>query len=382
MQLPPRRGRSGRRVWRRTRRASAVLACALPSLAVPGCGGADDAAEPPSDPPVVEVVRVEPEPLVDTAVFSGQLDAEQSVMIRSELEGVVRSIEFEQGQRVEEGQILFRLRDGEQKARLREAIANRDLARQRWERARNLVSRDASSAAQADTAQAEYEVARARVDLARVELARTRIRAPFDGVVGQRHVDVGARVVEETELTRIDAVDRLQLTFGISDEGLPHARVGMKVKAWVRPYPGEKFPGEVFFVSPSLDPRNRRIWVKAWIDNGDGRLVPGLFANVDLEVRRLEEAIVVPESAIAIDQQGPYVWKLDEANRATRMPVEIGLRERGIVEILQGLPPGTRVVSAGIHKVSEGSEVRISDNPLVGRARQLPPEGTLIGEGT
>jgi membrane fusion protein (multidrug efflux system) len=244
------------------------------------------------------------------------------------------------------------------------------------------VSHNASSKAQADAARAEWEVARARVDLARVALERTRIRAPFDGIVGQRYVDPGARVEEENELVRVDAVDRLQLTFAISDEGLPFAKPGMRIDAWVRPYPGEKFPGEVFFVSPSLDPTNRRIWVKAWIDNADRRLAPGLFANVDLELRRVAEAIVLPESAVAIDHQGAYVWKIDDEDRAARLPVQIGVRERGVVEIVQGIPVGTRVVSAGTHKVSEGTPVRAAENPLAGRARQNPAEGSLIGEGT
>jgi membrane fusion protein (multidrug efflux system) len=181
---------------------------------------------------------------------------------------------------------------------------------------------------------------------------------------------------------RLDAVDRLQVTFGISDEGLPHAHPGLRVEAWVRPYPGEKFPGEVFYVAPTLDPRNRRIFVKAWIDNKDHRLAPGLFANVDLVVRRVEQAMVVPESAVAQDEQGTYVWQVDEDDRVARQPIEIGVRERGIVEVLQGLRPGTRVVSAGTHKVAEGMHVEISTEPLVERAGTTPAEGALIGEGT
>lgn len=352
-------------------------------LALPGCGDGNDASGGFDRPtPVVEVMRVEAAPLVDVATFSGQLDAEQSVMVKPEIEGVVASIEFEQGQKVAKGDVLFRLRADEQVARLREAQANRDLAGEAWKRAQQLLTRDASSRAQADVVKAEFEIAKARVDLARVELNRTEIRAPFDGVVGLRRVDLGARVDEETEMVRLDSVDRLQVTFGISDIGLPFARKGMTVKIWVRPYPGEKFPGEVFFVSPSLDPRNRRILVKAWIDNSDRRLAPGLFANVDLEIRRIEEAVVVPESAVAQDQQGSYVWVVGEDETVTRRPVEIGLREQGTVEVVQGLPEGARIVTAGIHKVSEGDAVRISGTNLVGQARSAPAEGTLIGEGT
>jgi membrane fusion protein (multidrug efflux system) len=156
----------------------------------------------------------------------------------------------------------------------------------------------------------------------------------------------------------------------------------MKVQAWVRPYPGQKFPGEVFFVSPTLDPRNRRIWVKAWIDNANHKLAPGLFANVDLEVRRIEDALVVPESAVGTDRQGPYLWRVDEDDRASRLPIEIGLRERGVVEVIQGLSPGTRIVSAGIHKVDEGDSIRVAETPLVGRTRGTTPEGSLIGQGS
>jgi membrane fusion protein (multidrug efflux system) len=363
------------------RRAELALLAAAAGIAL-GCGGAGDPGELAEKPVRVEVMRIDPGPLVDVAVFSGQLDAEHSVMIQPEMEGIIESVDFEQGQVVEAGAILFHLRSREQEALLREAQANANLARERWERSEQLVSREASSLAQRDVVKAEYEIAQARVEVARVALDRTRIRAPFSGVVGQRLVDIGSRVEQETELVRIDAIDRLQVTFGISDEGLPHARTGLKVEAWVRPYPGERFPGEVFYVAPTLDPRNRRIWVKAWIDNRDRRLAPGLFANVNLEVRRVEKAMVVPESAVAQDDQGPYVWKVDDEDRIARLPVEIGLRERGIVEIVQGLPPGTRIVSAGTHKVSEGIHVEVSTDPLVGRALSTPPEGALIGEGT
>ena len=352
-------------------------ACALGA-----CGSAGDATGPPEKPVRVEVLRIEPGPLVDVAVFSGQLDAEHSVVIQPEMEGIVDSIDFVQGQQVEKGAVLFRLRSREQEALLREARANRNLAKERWDRSEQLLSREASSLEQRDVAKAEYEMAEARVEIASLALDRTRIRAPFSGVVGEHLVDVGARVEKKTQLVRIDDVARLQLTFAITDEGLPHARPGMKVEAWVRPYPGEKFPGEVFYVAPTLDPRNRRIFAKAWIDNEDRRLAPGLFANVDLQVRRVESAMVVPESAIALDNQGPYVWMVDEEDRVQRLPVEIGLRERGIVEVVQGLPPGTRIVSAGTHKVTEGVQVEISTDPLVGRATSTPPEGALIGEGT
>jgi len=381
MDFPPEIAAFGRRpgLWTG---AALMPWLALVACLVLACGEDGDASDWSKPPTTVEVMRIEPGPLADVATFSGQLDAEHSVMVKAEVEGVVAAIEFQQGQEVAEGDVLFRLRDQEQVARLREAQANRSLGAQRWKRAQQLLTRDASSKAQSDVAKAEYDIARARVDLAQVELDRTSVRAPFDGVVGLKLVEVGDRVDEDMELVRIDSVDRVQVSFGITDVGLPFARTGMKVQVWVRPYPGEKFPGDVFFVSPTLDPRNRRILVKAWIDNQDRRLAPGLFANVDLMIRSIEEALVVPESAVAIDQQGPYVWVVDEDDTASRRPIEIGLRERGVVEVVQGLSAGIRIVTAGTHKVSEGETVLISDNPLVGRAGATPAEGSILGEGT
>jgi membrane fusion protein (multidrug efflux system) len=384
MEKAPRVCASGSiRAGRAARVAVCLAALALwLALALLMAGCDSDAEEQGQRAVTVEVMRVEPELLIDVAVYSGQLDAEHSVTVKPEIDGIVASIDFEQGQDVAAGDVLFTLRNQEQAARLREARANRNLARGRWNRAKQLVSRDASSLAARDVAQAELEIAEARVELARLQLDRTEIRAPFDGVVGRRFVDIGARIDQDTELARVDAIERLELNFGITDEGLSLARVGMKVQARVRAYPGQQFAGEVFFVSPTLDPRNRRIWVKAWIPNGDHLLRPGLFANVELELRRIENAIVVPESAVAVDRQGPFVWKVDAEQRATRLPIETGLRERGVVEVIQGLPPGTSIVSAGAHKVSEGSRVEVSEDPLVGRARHAPPEGSLIGEGT
>ena len=379
MEFPPENGAFGHP----RRLAPGRFVALLPALwLLPGCGSDGDAAVFVKEPATVEVMRIEPGPLADVATFSGQLDAEHSVMVKSEIEGVIASIAFDQGQEVSEGDVLFRLRSQEQVAKLREAEANRALAGEVWKRAQQLLTRDASSQAQSDVARAEHEIAVARVELAQVELDRTEVRAPFDGVVGLRLVDVGDRVDEDTAMVRVDDVDRLQVSFGIADIGLPFARTGMKVQVWVRPYPGEKFPGEVFFISPTLDPRNRRILAKAWIDNSDRRLAAGLFANVDLQIRQVEDAMVVPESAVAIDQQGAYVWVVDEDDTVSRRPIEIGLRELGVVEVVQGLAPGIRIVTAGTHKVSEGDAVLISENPLVGRVGAAPPEGSLIGEGT
>ena len=360
---------------------AAVCSLALSLLlAGVGCGSSEDG--PPQRPPAsVEVTRLEPELLRDVATFSGQLDAEHSVLLKPETEGLVEAIRFEEGQDVEKGRVLIRLRNAEQVARLREAKATLALAEEEFGRAEELVRRDAVSKAAMDRAAAQLGVARARVDLARVELDRTSIRAPFDGVVGMRLVDPGDFVDEKSPLLQIDAVARLQVTFALTEHAIAF---GAPSRVWIRvlPFPGEVFPGEVFYVSPTVEPSTRRVYIKAWVANEDRRLRAGLFANVDLEIARRENAILVPESAVVFDRQGTYVWRVDEQDVPARAPIDLGLRQEGRVEVTVGLHAGDRIVVAGTHKVMEGKKVRAAAPSNTGQARRESKEGAPGGAGT
>ena len=366
------------------RRATPLLAL-LAALAVPGlaCGpdGVDAGHASEASPITVELFKVEPQLLRDIATFSGQLDAEYSVEVKSETSGVVEALLFEEGRAVKKGDVLFQLRDDEQVARLNEAVANRNLAQEVWDRTQQLVSRDAASAAQRDRAAAELSVAKARVDLARVAVNRTRIAAPFDGVVGARFVAPGDRITDKKTLVRIDSIDRLQLSFAISEQGVAFARNGVKLGVRVRPYPDEVFSGEVFFVSPSLDPATRRMILKAWVPNADHRLRPGLFANVDLEIAQRANALLVPEAAVVFDRAGTYVWRARE-EVAERVPIEIGLRQGGNVEVTLGLSPGDTIVTAGTHKVIEGRRLRAAAPAESGQARGEPRASAPRGSGS
>ncbi len=380
--MPDRRppGAASRRAaWARPKLAL-VLAAALAMA----CGGsASEGGEGfEANPVTVEAQRVEPETLRDIATFGGQLSSESSVQVKAERSGIIEAIAFEEGQEVAKGDVLFQLRDDEEVARLHEAEATLRLARHVHERTKELATRDAVSEAQRDRVAADLTVAEARVDVARVALARTRVRAPFDGVVGMRLVAPGDRITAKDPLVQIDAVDRLQVTFGIAEVGILFARVGAPVEVRVSPYPQEIFPGEVFFVSPSIEPSTRRVVLKAWVPNPHRKLRPGLFANIDLEVGERESAIVVPESAIVFDREGTYVWKLDADQVPTRVPVQLGLRRAGRVEVTLGLQHGDTIVVSGTHKVMAGKPVALAAPLSAGQAQQRAPGSAPVGEGT
>jgi len=328
-----------------------------------GCErGGEQGAEPkgkPESPAVrVEAVELVPELLIHQVALTGQLSAENSVMVKSEIEGVIVSVHGEEGQPVAQGDLLFRLRDGRQLARLHEAKAQLALAEDVYRRTQRLSSEDISSQAMRTEASAGRDEALAKVELAQAELARTRIVAPFDGVLGSRFVSPGQRMDEEP-MVELAAVDRLQLVFTVPEVSIGLARLGAQVEARVIAFPGERFAGEVFFVSPTLDSATRRLVIKAWVPNPDRRLKPGMFANVDIEIARMEGALMVPESAVVYDRHGIYVWRATEDLRAEKVPIEIGLRQAGRVQVLAGLAAGDRVISAGTNKVMAGKRLAL-----------------------
>src|SRR5690606_8900505 len=231
---------------------SCSVACALAAaLLLCACGGGESAhgatAGPGGGgprPPAVEVVTLAPESFRPRTALLGELRSVESVTVKPELAGVIESIGFEEGQSVTRGTVLFQLRDDEQGARLAEAVA------------------------------------RAREERYRAELERTRIRAPFDGVVGARLVSPGARVTPDDALVRIDAVDPMELVFTIPEVSLPLARIGAPFELAVASYPGRTFQGTISFVAPTVDPANRRILIKGRVPNPERERLPGLLSTV------------------------------------------------------------------------------------------------------
>jgi membrane fusion protein (multidrug efflux system) len=359
----------------RALRAFALGAVAPALLTACGDPAADHRGGRP--PTFVEAMRVEPQPFRDVVELVGQLEADESVVIKPEIAGIVESIDFQEGETVPAGKVLFRLQSARQRASLREAQARRLLAADVFRRTSELAKKQISATAELDRARAELEAADAAVEITQVELDRTEIRAPFDGSVGARQVSPGDRVDGDTSLVQIDKIDRLQLLFAVPETAVRLVRNGIDVSLSVAPFPGERFPGKVFFVAPSLDPETRRLMLKAGVPNAEGRLRPGMFATIEAEVERIDAALVVPESAIVYDSAGAFVWRIGEGDVPVRVPVELGPRREGSVVVRKGLAPGDRVVSAGTHKVVPGAPVviRASDGETPAGEPAAAPAG-------
>jgi membrane fusion protein (multidrug efflux system) len=350
-------GMRAQQIASRMGRRAPWAALALSLLIAAGCGSDEESDYAPSA--VVEAEPIQPRRFAERLELVGQFTARESVMIRPELDGVLASVAFEEGQRVKKGDLLFTLRSGEQRAALREANAQRALALDVFKRTEALSKVKISALSELDRARAEVEAAEANVDMARINLERTEIRAPFHAAVGARLVSPGDRVHTDTDLVQLDAVDKLRLEFSLPEAIVSLARSGLPVAVRVAAYPDEVFSGEVYFVSPSLDPYSRRLPLKAWILNEQGRLRPGMFARVEVEVDRALRALVVPDSAIAYDATGTFVWRVSAEQRAERVPVELGARRDGHVVVRKGIAAGDIIVTSGNLKLFPGIAVQI-----------------------
>lgn len=349
-----------------------VSACKR-QAAGPGTGGA-------TAMPVV-AVEAKAKPVSESLTLVGTLAANESVDIKSETDGIVQEIGFEEGQRVEKGQLLLRLDDTKLAATLAEAEASLRLSTLTFERAKQLFQDKLVSQQEYDQAAATFDRSRASVDLMKRQLKDARLVAPFAGTVGARQISPGQVMTRATLLTSLVDLDPVKVDFWVPERFLSQVQIGQRIEIGVAAYPGKKFGGDVYFVAPQLDEATRRAQMKARIANPDGLLKPGMFANLELTLELRQNAIVIPEIALLWDGDVArvFVVQTTPTNRIVELRlVELGVRSPGEVEIAQGLKAGELVVTEGLQKIGPASPVMISG---AASTNALTPASKAAGDG-
>ena len=309
-------------------------------------------------PVPIEAAVVGTAPIVDRIQAIGTLAAEQSIMVRSEVPGIVTRIHVGESSPVRRGQPLFSLDDSIARAELQQAEAALNLSQRNYERALELARSGAGTARARDEAQASLEANRALVALMRARLEKTVIQAPFDGTVGLKRVDVGAYITVGQDLVTLDAIDTVNVDFSVPERFLRFVSVGRALSIEADALPGRTFAGEINALSPRIDPDGRSLAVRGTAPNPDHALKPGMFVRVSVIVAQREHAIVVPEQAIIPQGDQIFVYRIVD-DKAVRTPVKLGLRSFGRVEIVSGLSEGELIITAGQLKVQDGNAVRI-----------------------
>jgi membrane fusion protein, multidrug efflux system len=325
-----------------------------------GGGGAGSRGGGPSQPPEVRTVAAWTGQ-VETVVRSvGQIRAVDSVTLASEVAGMVRTIHFDEGAAVQAGDLIIELDDTRARAELQSAKAVRDRAARQLERYEQAASTSAAGLPELDTVRTELAQAEAQYELAQIRVRDHRIAAPFDGVVGLRLVSPGAYIQPGTALTTLTTVDPVDVEFAVPELYLASLRPGLTVAARSPAYDSE-FPAMVRVVTPQIDPSTRTALVLARADNPGGLLRPGMFVNVRLVLGTRDDAVLIPESALQFQGSQASLYTVEpgaEGDEVRSRRIRLGERRGAIVEVLEGVGAGERVVVSGLQRIRDGVRVR------------------------
>ncbi len=331
----------------------------------------------------VEVARVELMDLKDDTQAVGSLRSRQSVVLRPEVSGRVTQLNFRDGMRVRKGQLLVQLDDQLQRAQVRQSEAELSIAQANHKRNQDLAAQNFISQRSVDESAANLQVAQARLALARATAARLRIVAPFDGITGIRSVNVGDYLKDGADVVNVEDMDTVFVDFRLPERFQSRISRGQQASVELDALPGRKYSAVIQAIDPLIDSNGRSVGVRGCIDNRQLQLRPGMFARINAVFSERENALVIPEEAILPQGARQFVVKVissaDQENPITqRVPVKVGMRSPGRVEILEGLTAGDTVVTAGHQRVQrDGTPVRVKE---VQRTAAVPAGKTPNGD--
>ena len=340
--------------------------------AAPAQAAAGAAAAKPQGLPV-KAVPVKVGKVADEVTAVGSLLAEESVIIRPEIDGRIAGLHFQEGQAVSAGTRLVTIDSTEVEAQVAGVRADLKTEEQRLVRTQELfdqrfISKDALDVQNGNTARL-----RAKLREAESRVAKTVIRAPFSGTVGLRQVSPGAYVKAGSDIVRLEGIGSIKVDFRIPEVYMAKVRPNQEISLRLDAYPGEEFHGRVYAVEPVIDEKTRTILMRARIPNKSNKLKPGMFARVVVTLENRPNAILVPEQAIWPQGQDIYVFRVVEG-KAALTKITIGNRQPGQVEIVHGLNPDDIVVTEGQMKLRDGAPVMVMSAPP-----EVPPGAPAAG---
>jgi len=326
----------------------------------------------PPPPASVSIATAKSETIPNLLTAVGDLAAVHQVNVTSDVNGRITEIRFTAGASVKEGTPLVQLFDGPEQGDLANFKAQLRVAQISLDRAKQLAERQVGPQATVDTAQAAFDQASAGIAKTEAIISQKLVRAPFDGELGVRKVEVGQYLTAGTQIVSLTDLSALYANFTVTEKDSAQLKVGQIVRIAVDAYPGRTFEGKITTIEPQIATETRNIRVQATIQNPDKILKPGMFATTTIVLPDKPPVITVPETAVDYTLYGDSVYLLSEKKEedgntkltVTRTFVQTGNRIEGRAEILKGVKEGDRVVAVGQLKLQSGSAVTISDNPV------------------
>ncbi|GAB4222003.1 MAG: efflux RND transporter periplasmic adaptor subunit [Francisella sp.] len=332
------------------------------------------------------VEKTDWEQVIDTI---GEAKAYQTTDISSQSGGIVSEINFESGQEVKKGDILFKLDTSQLKASLKEALSNLKLAKITKDRYDKLVKQKAISKESADKANADYLSALAQVQNIESQISFKEVRAPFDGKIGIRNINLGEYFNTGASAATLTTLSPILINFPVPQNKISMIKVGQKIDFYSDAYPGETFTAEITAINSFINDSNRSITVEATYENSKHKIVPGMFLTVQIKLPVKKDAIVIPRNAIAYNLYGQTVFTLepvvkdgkpvkasytstagggmkdittdDTLYKVGQENIEV-LETRNNLALVKGLKPGMIIITSGQNKVRKGAYAIVNNS--------------------
>lgn len=299
---------------------------------------------------------------VESQAMSREVSAIGTGIANNSIQLIAPSSEFlvelnvSEGKKVAKGEVIARLNNVQQRARVAELESVLLEQSRQLERLKNLATTQATAQSMLDEQTTRVNSTRAQLDIAKQQLSDMTIRAPFAGHLGLRRVSQGAYVTSGTEITTLDDMQQLRVEFSVAERYLAEVAVGMPFNVTNVAYGNIPFSGSVTAIDTRLDPVTRSVTVHGIIQNDNLQLRPGMLLNVRLQLEN-RDVLRISEKALVPQQNRHYVFLVDADNRVQQKEIQIGQRIPGWVEVVAGLRDGDEIIIEGVQKVRTGITV-------------------------
>lgn len=325
---------------------------------VPGCSNEQAGGGGFSMPPMpVEVAQAKVQKVTDQFEAVGTIEAIEAITVVSEIDATVVGLPFQEGRVIKRGELIAQLDDSQLAAEVARAEALRLQSQTSYDRVKTIVEQRAAAPQDLDDAGAALKVAEANLAVAKSRFAKTRIIAPFDGIIGARKVSVGTFLRTGQAITELANIDEIRANFSTPERFLHQLSRGAEVTVSTTAYPGHEAKGRIIAIEPVLDPTTRSVRIVARVSNPGRKIRQGMSADISVVLGERPSAITIPNEAVFASGNQSFVFVVKPDSTVVRVALTLGTRLADVVEVVQGLEPGSQVVRAGHQKLFDGARV-------------------------
>lgn len=307
----------------------------------------------------VKAMLIKTGELTDYISVNGSTVANEKVFVSSEVAGKITAIKFSEGMLVKKGATLVQLDDQELQAQMRELQVRKELTQKIAERLQSLYAKEGVSLQEYEIARAEADQVKAQMTLLSVQIDKRTIRAPFEGLLGLRQVSDGAYLSPGSPIVELVSINPINIEFSIPEKYSRKVARGTRINFRLDGS-DEQFSATVVAKEPNIDANTRTLKLKASAPNPQGRILPGAFTNISVNLSEYDKAIMIPTQAIIPELNGKkvYVYKSGKAEAVT---VETGVRQDTYIQVTNGLHSGDTLITTGVLQIKPGSDVTITE---------------------